>query len=222
MAIHNGEGSIDIVNSMSADGNLLLAGVGVVPSVLTIDGSMIAAPRVSLAATIDSVKIRVAFDQAMVRNSQLLDPANYLITSLGGGVSVFVGTVLAGAGTFPTNVELGLNEMTGGESYQVIVASGAGAPESQFGIKLNPLGASFSFAGEGLDPTVLFVAGVSENRVDIAFSENMLDNAAIRDSGNYVFDQGLVVTSVLDVVGNVVQLVTTDQTPGTLYNLVIG
>jgi len=222
MATHNAEGSINAVHSLAAGANLIAAASGDMSGVTTMDGSIVAAPRVSLAEAIDSVRVRVTFDQPMARDSSLLDPANYAIASIGDGVPVFVSSLLSGPGAAPTFVELDVNEMTGGESYSATVQSGAGAPQSQFAIGLNPLGAQFGFTGEGVNPTVTSVAGVGLNRVDIAFSEVMLDNAAIRDPANYVFDGGLLVLGVLDVVGDVVQLVTSDQVPGQLYNLTIG
>lgn len=222
MATHNADGSIDILSGAAAEGTMIHAGGGNVPSALAVDGSIIAAPRVAGVEILDSLKIRIRFDQPMASNSNLSSPGNYLISSLGAGVAIFVSSVTPEAGAAPTYVDLDVNEMTGGEPYRVSVQAGAGAPESQFAIALNPLGAQFLFTGLGVDPTVISVAAVGENRADVKFSENMFDNAAIRDPSNYAFDGGLIVTSVLDVVGDTVRLVTTDQTPGTLYNLTIG
>jgi hypothetical protein len=119
-------------------------------------------------------------------------------------------------------VDIDLTEMTQGGSYRVTVNTGSGSPTDRYGFTVNLVGCFADFAGVGTAPTVVSVAAVGRNRVDVKFSEPMLDDGGdIRDPGRYTFDGGLSVISVLDVVGDTVKLVTSDQTAGQLYNLTI-
>lgn len=222
MADVSGSGTIGIVHDFVGDVSLLFKGAGSLPQVFGITANVIAAPRVASAETRSHILIRLHFDQAMQDDSNLRATSTYTVVPAVDGVFVFVTDVTPEPTAFPTYVDLVVNEMTGGEGYVASVQSGAGAPRSRFNIALNPGAATTSFNGEGENPTVVQVAAISENRVDVKFSEVMLDNAAIRDVSKYSFDNGLVATSVLGVVGDTVQLVTTDQTPGLLYGLTIG
>lgn len=223
MADINASGSIEIASGGAADGSLLGALSGFVPFIVLAEGNITGNPRVSDATPRSHLKIRVTFNQPMTNDSRLVSPANYVIAAVADGVSVFVTSVVPDpASTFPSFVDLNVNEMTDGEGYQIQVNPGASSPVSQAGLPIIVGGSIVSFTGQGVNPTVVSVAGVDQNLVEIKFSENMLDNVPIRDPANYAFDGGLTVTAVLDVVGDTVRLVTSDQTPGLLYNLVIG
>ena len=222
MANVDGVGVIGIGSVLSSDGTKDHAGVGVVPSMVILSGNIIAAPRVLLASVVTAFKVRVTFDQEMIEDSRLVDIANYAIVPVSAGALIAVENVTPETAVFPSFVDLDITEMTDGESYQVAVNAGAGSPASRFSIPLNVASAFAVFVGLGENPTVVSVEAISENRADVKFSESMFDNVDIRDPSNYVFDQGLSVTSVLDVDGDTVKLITTDQVPGILYNLVIG
>lgn len=81
---------------------------------------------------------------------------------------------------------------------------------------------SYQFiTGVGEAPTLVRWQRVSRNRVDVYFSEPMLDGAEIRNPARYTFDNGLTTVSVLAVEGSIVKLATTDVLPGVLYTLTI-
>jgi hypothetical protein len=92
---------------------------------------------------------------------------------------------------------------------------------SYFGVQIG-INNFATFEGIGERPTIKRIESTSINGANIIFSEPMLDNDYIRNSEKYVFDGGLTVLSVSDVDVDTVKLVTSDQTPGTIYNLTIG
>lgn len=88
----------------------------------------------------------------------------------------------------------------------------------------NVLDPSYSYqfiVGVGEAPTLVRWQRISRNRVDVYFSEPMLDGAEIRNPSRYTFDNGLSTVSVLAVEGSIVKLATTDVFAGVLYTLTI-
>jgi hypothetical protein len=224
MATHDGSGTLSLAFTFQGAGTEVLRVSGSVPLVLLLGGTIRRSPRVASATPLSSTRVRVTFDGQMVSDSQLMTPSNYVFTTLApGAVAVSVRGVTPQPGvTYPTYVDIDLTEMTQGGSYRVTVNTGPGSPVDRYGFTVNAVGKSADFSGVGTAPTVVSVAAVGTNRVDVKFSEPMLDDGGdIRDPGRYSFDGGLTVLSVLDVVGDTVKLVTSDQTPGQLYNLTI-
>ena len=82
-------------------------------------------------------------------------------------------------------------------------------------------GAVDNYAGLGDSPIVNLVFATGKNEAQVIFSEPILDNPAVRNISNYVWDGGLSTISVKDVSANVVTLETSDQTEGFLYNLTV-
>lgn len=216
-----GAGNVGIQSNASANPALLYNPAGVVPVLLGVSGNMVTAPRVASVVAVSPFRVRVNFTGGMLNNSNLQSRFNYSVVSTGSGVEVFISDVIPENTSFPSWVELVTSEHTDGEPYLVEVESGAAAPLNRFGIALNPSGDSGVYTGAGEFPTISEVRAISQNRVDVKFSEPMLDTAEIRNASNYSFTGGLLVTSVLDVVGDTVQLVTSDQTPGQVYTLTI-
>lgn len=170
---------------------------------------------------LSSTSIRLHFNEDMIKDSALLSPSNYALTPITPGAApLFFTSVEAPEGdNFPDYVDIAVSEMTDGASYQAEVStSGPTDKDSNF---VDPLHNTANFTGEGDPPTVSSVVPISTNRVDVVFNEPMKDNTDIRDPSNYSWDNGLTTLSVLDVVDETVQLVTGDQTPGTLYTLTI-
>jgi hypothetical protein len=222
MTTHDAVGQIDISYGFSLDAKLTIASTGTIPiAVFTVVGNVIASPRVSSATVKTSTKIRVKFDQEMLNDSRLTLPQNYTVTPMTDGVNVYVSSVVAENVDYPTYVDLTTTEMTDGQNYQISVETGTGGPYGRFDIALNPLGNTTSIVGVGDAPTILQIEAISQNQANVKFSEPMLDNAAIRNVDSYSFDGGLTVISVLDVDVDTVKLVTSDQTPGTVYVLTI-
>lgn len=88
----------------------------------------------------------------------------------------------------------------------------------------NALAPAYSYqfiTGVGEAPTLVRWQRVSRNRVDVYFSEPMLDGVEIRNPARYAFDNGLSTVSVLAVEGAIVKLATTDVLAGVLYTLTI-
>lgn len=171
---------------------------------------------------LNSEKIRIDFDRAvsLEGEEQVSSPSSYTLLPVDSGAAVL--TVLSvdlppGQST-PTFVELNITEMTDSALYSAALVPGAilaaddGGPST--GIAVN-------FAGLGENPTVLNAVAVAKNRVVVTFSESMFDNAAIRDISRYSFDGGLSAISVESVNGATVVLRTSEQSPGTLYNLTV-
>jgi hypothetical protein len=178
-------------------------------------------PRISSAVPQNSTTVRINFNEPMDPNAgQLINAANYSITPSGGAAPVNVNEVSA-FGPTPSWVDLLTSEMTDGGSYTCTVDTGGDIRDAARN-PLDPGFASDSFTGVGQAPTVLRLVSQSSNRIDVVFSEPMTDNADIRNPANYAFDGGLAVLDVLEVEGDTVKLVTTDQNPDQLYTVTIG
>lgn len=222
MTAWHGSGTISIVSSLHATGTEKHKPTGRVADVFLLGGTVRRSPRVAGAVALDSTHVRVTFDQPMSLDSRLLNQLNYSFTTTG-GYPIFVrGVAAEPVVDFPSYVDLTVTEMTNGATYNAVVASGSGAPRDRYGFSVNPTGTTASFLGIGIAPTLVSVAAVGPNRADVKFSEPILDEASARDPATYAFDNGLVVLSILGIVGDTVQLVTSDQVPGELYTLTIG
>lgn len=176
------------------------------------------APQVQSATAVTSVKIRVVFDSEMLKDAQLTNKSNYTLGPLTPGAApLYVNSITTENVTYPTFVELDCSEMTDGASYKVTVAN----VKDKNGIDIDPANDDANFTGLGTAPAVDRVVAIGTNRADVIFTEAMADNADLRNPAKYGFDQGLSILSVLDVVGDTVKLVTTDQDANKLYNLTI-
>lgn len=178
-------------------------------------------PQISSVVAVNANKIRVTFDEPMDRNSgELLDASNYTITpQTAGAISVNINAVTT-VGSTPEYVELDTSEHTEGATYEVAAVTSGEIRDAAYN-PIDPAGASDTYTGEGDAPTLLKVEAVSGTRVDLQFSEVMKDTPEIRDPAQYVWDNGLTTLAVLELDGDTVKLVTTEQTEGLLYNLTI-
>jgi hypothetical protein len=77
------------------------------------------------------------------------------------------------------------------------------------------------YVGIGDAPSIKQVLAVSPNRVDVVFNENMKSTPEILDPSRYTWSGGLSTLDVLELDGDTVKLVTTDQTTGAIYDLTI-
>lgn len=116
------------------------------------------------------------------------------------------------------SVKLGISEAKQGETYAVQAASSV--VDSSGNVLLPAFSYRF-FTGVGQAPTLVRWSRVGKNRVDVYFSEAMLDGVEIRNPARYAFDNGASTVSVLAVEGNLVKLAVTDITAGVLYTLTI-
>lgn len=164
---------------------------------------------------------RVHFSEPMLRGGALTSDLYYSFTVLTAGAApVFVERVVApSTPTYPEYVDVYCSEMTDGANYELVVSTLG--PTDRAHNHIDPTGDTVAIVGVGEVPTLSRVEAISANRVNVIFSESMRDNVAIREASRYTWDNGLETVEVIGVEGNIVQLVTTDQTPGTLYNLTI-
>lgn len=181
-------------------------------------GGLGRAPRLSGIDVVSSTKLRFNFDEPMRKDAALLNPANYAVTVLTpGAANLFFSSVTAQNVATPEWVEVDTSEMTDGASYDGAVSNVVDI----VGNEIDPGFDSDTFTGVGEAPFVDRLEAVGENRIDVYFNEQMTDNADIRNPAKYSFDNGLATVSVLNVVGEKVELVTGDQIPGTLYTLTV-
>jgi len=188
-----------------------LNGVTEVEDLLTVTSKI----RIKKVAPINSEKIKITFSSPAIVNAHLINKNNYYISVVTPGASnIVVTNVAIPFGVSETNyVELSTSEHTDNAEYSVTINP------SVIGNNVANGEYSYNYIGKGVNPTINLVLAVSKNEVDVYFSENMLDNADIRNPNNYTWDGGLVTNSVKSVVDNIVTLQTSDQVEGQQYNL---
>jgi hypothetical protein len=196
-------------------GNALDAGAPANTKTFAGNGTL---PGVASATVIGGTIIRIVFDEPMRKDAQLGLPANYLFTPVtAGAAQLYFDSVRVPDVDAPIYVEIEVSEMTDAATYDVTVN---GPTDAAF----NPIGASdtASFTGEGENPSVESVVAVSQNRVDVVFSEPMRDDPDINNPAKYGWSGGLTTLGVLEVTSaGVVKLSTSDQAPGALYTLTV-
>jgi hypothetical protein len=131
------------------------------------------APHVSSASAISGTTVRVTFNEAMADDAALVNPANYTFS---GSVAI---TCSAATRVDSTQVDLTVNEMTGGAAYVLTVRSTAPAPSDVIGNIVDSGRAVASFTGLGAPPTAaISLLDASPTRADsvrfrILFSESV-------------------------------------------------
>lgn len=176
--------------------------------------------KVVSAQSVTSALIRIQFDKPMTNNPTLVLPSNYMVTTTEDDAATpLVLDVQPENVEHPTFIDLTITETTNTAEYLAEV--NPLGPIDWNGAHVDPGANTSSFIGLGTKPSVESVVAVGENRIDVVFSEPMKNNPAIWDASKYTFDNGLQVISVLNVDSDTVQLVTSDQTPGTLYQLTV-
>jgi hypothetical protein len=222
MASHFASGTIGLSIELEGSANLDYRPSATSYSAFALTGYLAASPRLLSVVALNSRKLRATYDQGMAKDSLLTSIGNYDVLPMeSGAAGIYTESVEAEAVDFPSYVDINISEMTGDKGYRLSINSGSGAPSSKNGQPLNAEASAFDFAGVGLAPQISLVSAVGPNRVDVKFTEPMLDNGAIRNVANYVFDNGLIVTSVLEVEKDTVKLATTTQVSGLLYTLTI-
>lgn len=179
----------------------------------------IAAARLENVTVINETKIRLNFASPMKKNSALSDIANYTLTANVGGIADLIFTeITIPADANPTYVEIEISEMTNGGDYNCEVSTTLQDADDNF---ISDLFKDVDFIGVGVAPTVSTVVADSSTTVDVTFSEPMLDNADIRNTAKYTFDNDLIVEEVIGIEGAIVSLRTSEQTPGLVYTLTV-
>lgn len=184
------------------------------------EGHIATLVKISSAEMLVYNKLRVHFDREMKKNNNLTDRLYYTVIPVtAGATSCYIIKVEAPFVSYPEYVDVITSEMTNGSSYKVYVDSDG--PVDIEDTPVDPNNNEQEFIAIGAIPTVDKIIAISENRVDIVFTENMRINKAIKNPTKYSFDKGLVVTDVVSVEGDTVRLATSDQTPGEEYTLTI-
>ncbi|KKN12118.1 hypothetical protein LCGC14_1019620 [marine sediment metagenome] len=184
-------------------------------------------PSLVSATATTSTRIRVVFDEPMTVNAALTNPASYTVTPQAAGVGavVVISAVVVTPGS--TTVDLVVSEMNDGGSYELAVDSAGPVQDVAFN-PLDPGADTDLFTGIGVKPTLLRIEAAGKTRVDVVFSESMRDNADIRDVNKFEWEtvpdsplDDITTLSILAVEEDVVKLVTSEQTPGILYELTV-
>lgn len=220
--VHKAKGNMKVDIKLIPKGRKVSYAKGLIPIKIKLEGVIKKAPGISSAFALSSRRVRLEFDSRMVPDSILKNALNYQISPVfEGGVEVFVKQVIVPVGGYPLYIDLDVSEMTNAALYTVSVTRNFGSPVDQYGLKLSLGRLSTNFIGKGDAPIVRYIASIGPNRIDVTFSKVMLNEDSIRNPQKYQWTDGLQTISVLGVVSNVVQLVTTDQIPGHKYQLTI-
>jgi hypothetical protein len=142
-----------------------------------------------------------------------------IIPVTSGAVNCYINEVKAPYVAHPEYVDLITSEMTDSSSYTVYVDTDG--PTDLENTPVDPDNNEQNFVAEGIIPTIDKIIAISENQIDVVFSENMKINSAIKNISKYSFDNGLSVLSVISVIGDTVSLATSEQTPGIIYTLTV-
>lgn len=175
------------------------------------------APQMVSAVLEDNGKLTVTFNEDMCDEGALVAKQNYIVEPTAPGAApVFVKSVKR---INARTVSLEISETTAGANY-VVAADGVRDMAKN---EIDPDHADATFVGAGASPRVTLVRAIGPNRVDVVFSEEMLDNDSIRDPAKYSFTGGLIVLSATPdpADARIVALVTTPWTPNTEYTLTI-
>lgn len=173
-------------------------------------------PEMSSATLEANGRLTVEFNEDMSDDSALVSKYNYLVEPTTAGAAVFVKSVKR---INARTVSIEISETTNGTNYVVVA-------ENVRDVAKNPINASAdsaAFVGAGASPKVSLVRAIGPNRVDVTFSEEMMDNDDLRDPSHYSFNGGLIVLSATPDPSDarVVALVTSAWTPNTEYTLTI-
>jgi hypothetical protein len=188
---------------------------------LNFQANLRVSPRVVAITPITPGLMRVTFGEAMLLTSTLLEVANWSISSINGaGARVTKIAPQPGTST-PLWLDFTTTEHTQGANYEAWCNGLLGFPVSAAGVPTSAGASRAPYIGLGEAPIISAVRAVGRNRADVVFGEPMDVNVALGTASRYLFDNGLVVVSVAAVSSDTVSLVTSDQTPNTLYVLTL-
>jgi len=170
-------------------------------------------PKVVSATVIDKETIDIVFDKAMRNDASLVFPGNYtMIPVNNGGAQMFAKSIVV---LDVDKVRVNTTQGTDGAQYFIAVDDVYGAG----GNIIDPAANKAPYVALADPPKILYVLGTSINRANVIFSKPMTINPDILDHTRYQWGGELTTIAVISVMGAVVQLTTTDQTPGKQYNL---
>lgn len=212
-----GTGHLTFNRALTGAGDISVEGAGdlvpVLPTVLSV---------VALSPTV----LRMTFDEPMVNNVALVDPANYSIASLAAGVAIAAQSVVAEAVAFPTFVDIATTEHTDAESYEASVTG----ITSQGAEPIDPIFNVGAYTGIGTEPRVSAVVALNATKVRVTFDEPMdLNGDELENPLNYTIaptggGANVFVSSVVIPAGanpSFVELVTSEMTDGAAYEVAV-
>lgn len=162
---------------------------GQVAPLLIDHGAALEAPEVAGATTPQVDRVRVTFDQAMIRGVgapySVLEASAYTFSVIGGLDITPASTLLVQES--PTVVDVLLNEeMTIGAAYTIYVND----VKSIYNTIINPLGNSAPFTGYGTNPQVESASVIDTSTIKVQFDELMIYDSELEKASNYAFIVG--------------------------------
>lgn len=183
-------------------------------------GKLIKPVKISSASIIDYQTIRITFDRAMKKDNKLSNKSYYAVYPISsGGVYPYINSIELPDVNNPMYVDLIISEMTGNLAYEIAVSQYG--PTDVNGINVDEYYNTKTFTAICINPSIKEIVAISETRLNVVFTENMKYNDAIKDPNKYTFNNGLLAVSVLEVSGDTVKLVTSEQYPNLLYTLTL-
>ncbi|MBI5095461.1 MAG: VCBS repeat-containing protein [Candidatus Hydrogenedentes bacterium] len=169
------------------------------------------APQVASATATSSTSVRVVFNEGMLNNAALTAAGNYVFNN---GLSASSVTRVNA-----TTVDVTTGEMKQDQSYTVTVSTAG--PADLAGNLMSVSANTGVFTGIGVRPQVAFASATDSTKVNVVFSESMLNNAALTVAGNYTFTGGLTATSVSVVNSTTVEVTVNEMTNGVSYTVTV-
>jgi len=151
--------------------------------------------KVTAAVAITSTLVRVSFSEEVkhsnpANSDDALNPTNYVFSVVAGAPITAASVSLHQAD--PTIVDVVVNEMTNGASYNVEVSN----VENLDGQVVDPAYDDQDFTGIGVAPQVSSATALTAFTVRIVFNEAMKNDVALTTPSNYNFTDGLAATLV--------------------------
>lgn len=212
-----GTGHLTFIRALAGAGEIRVEGeADLVPTLPTVLSVVPSSPTV----------LRMTFDEPMLNNTPLVDPANYTVTSLASGVSVAAVSVVAEAVTYPTFVDITTTEHTDGESYEASVSG----ITSQGAEPIDPVLNVGAYTGLGTDPQVAAAVALNATKIRVTFDEPMdLNGTELENPLNYTITPtgggaSVFVGSVVLPAGtnpSFVELVVSEMTDGGAYEVAV-
>lgn len=145
-------------------------------------------PVVSSVAATSNTTVRVTFNEAMTDNDALRATGNYLLTP-DLGIALTVAAVNPEPVANPTYVDLVVNEMTDGDTYQLRMSDAAGDVLDAVGNALDLLDAANTqtFTGQGSEPSLISATVIAANTIRLTFDEGMRRDSILASPSSYMF-----------------------------------
>jgi hypothetical protein len=190
----------NFVSSISNGNTAAFSGIGTKPQVLS-------------ASPTSTTKVRVVFNEPMRNDASLTTAANYTFNNgLAAQSALRVDS---------TTIDITTNAIVGGTLYTLTVSTAGGGPKDLAGNTVAAGSNTAQFTGIGQNPQVQSASAIDSNTVDIVFSEEMQNNAALIDLNKYTFNNGLISNGVTRINATKVRVATTEMKDGQSYTVTV-